>query len=133
MAKVVAHYLDGRVLKGSTDNFALARDVFHMRLAGVPPDTTGTPIDTGDLKAVFFVNDWDGHPEHVDRRAFDHSNPMFGTKLQVVFQDFETLVGSTVQYERGRPFCITPADPASNNVRCCVFPHAVRSVSQVTA
>lgn len=133
MAKVVAHYLDGRVLKGSTDNFALGRDVFHIRFEGDPSDALGTPVEVSDLKAVFFVNDLEGHPEHVERKVFDHSNPMFGTKLEVVFRDFETLLGSTVKYEQGRAFCMTPADPNSNNVRCCVFPHSVRSVSRLYA
>jgi hypothetical protein len=48
----------------------------------------------------------------------------------VVFQDGETLVGTTQGYDPTRPgFFVIPADPASNNDRCFVVTRATKTVS----
>ena len=67
-AKVVAAYLDGRRLKGYTNDFSPARDHFYLF-----PETTesaatgarGTAVRLAELKALFFVKDFTGDPAHV--------------------------------------------------------------------
>lgn len=124
--RVVARYADGRIVKGTTQDFSIARDFFHV----IPPEAGATPIRVGlrDLKAVFFVKDHTGNKDYNEKKQFDKLVP--GRKLQVVFKDGEALVGSTTGYDAARPgFFMTPADPKSNNDRIYVVTRAVRAVA----
>jgi hypothetical protein len=124
--RVVARFADGRVVKGRTQDFSVARDFFHVIPAepGVPPVRVSIPA----LKAVFFVKDHTGDKDYNERKAFDKRVP--GRKLQVTFRDGEVLVGTSTAYDAARPgFFMTPADPKSNNDRIFVVMKAVRSVA----
>lgn len=124
--RIVARFADGRMVKGTTQDFSVTRDYFHVILpeAGQPPVRVPIPA----LKAVFFVKDHAGNPEYAEKKAFDTVVP--GRKLQVVFKDGETLVGATTAYDAARPgFFMTPADPKSNNDRIFVVARAVRAVA----
>jgi Family of unknown function (DUF6982) len=129
--KIVVRYADGRVLKGSTADFAPAKPVFHL----VPSPQTGTSIEVmeirvSDLKALFFVKDFTGDAGYDEVRSFaDGARPQ-GRKIKVEFNDGEVIVGTTTGYQPGRPgFFLVPADPKSNNERCYVVSAAVRDVS----
>jgi hypothetical protein len=124
--RVVARFADGRVLKGTTQDFSVTRDSFHV----IPPDAGATPVRVTipALKAVFFVKDHTGDKDYNERKAFDKVVP--GRKLQVTFRDGEVLVGTSTAYDAARPgFFMTPADPKSNNDRIYVVMKAVRSVA----
>lgn len=124
--RIVARFADGRMVKGTTQDFSVTRDYFHVILpeAGQPPVRVGIPA----LKAVFFVKDYVGNKDYNERKAFDRLVP--GRKLQVVFKDGETLVGATTGYDAARPgFFMVPADPQSNNDRIFVVARAVRAVA----
>ena len=124
--RVVARFADGRVLKGTTQDFSVSRDSFHV----IPPDAGATPIRVyvPALKAVFFVKDHTGDKDYNEKKAFEKLVP--GRKLQVTFRDGEVLVGSSTAYDAARPgFFMTPADPKSNNDRIFVVMKAVRSVA----
>lgn len=124
--RVVARFADGRVVKGTTQDFAVTRDFFHVIPAepGAAPVRVNLPL----LKAVFFVKDHTGDKHYNERKAFDKLVP--GRKLQVTFRDGEVLVGSSTAYDAARPgFFLMPADPKSNNDRIFVVMKAVRSVS----
>ena len=106
--KVVARYLDGRTLKGVTTDFLPTRDVFHVAVEGGGPPVA---IRHADLKAIFFVRDLVGNPNHAARNEFDSAKPVIGKKLRVVFADGEILIGTTQGYQPGRPgFFIVPAE-----------------------
>ncbi|HWX23549.1 MAG TPA: hypothetical protein VN083_00840 [Vicinamibacteria bacterium] len=127
--KVVAHYQDGRILKGSTSDFVPAKDHFHLTGADAPVGTKPTYVSVAELKAVFFVKDLAGKPGHLDRKEFDPARPVMGRKLQVSFKDGEVLVGTTQGYQPGRSgFFVTPADPESNIDRCFVVSGATKDV-----
>ena len=124
--RVVARYADGRIVKGTTQDFSVTRDFFHV----IPPDAGATPVRVTIpvLKAVFFVKDHTGDKDYNERKAFDKVVP--GRKLQVTFRDGEVLVGTSTAYDAARPgFFMTPADPKSNNDRIYVVMKAVRSVA----
>ncbi len=124
--RIVARFTDGRMLKGTTQDFSVTRDYFHVipQEAGQPPVRVGIP----SLKAVFFVKDHAGNKEYSEKKAFEKVVP--GRKLQVVFKDGETLVGATTAYDAARPgFFMVPADPKSNNDRIFVVARAVRAVA----
>ena len=124
--RVVARFADGRVVKGTTQDFSVSRDSFHV----IPPDVGATPIrvNVPALKAVFFVKDHTGDKDYNEKKAFEKLVP--GRKLQVTFRDGEVLVGSSTAYDAARPgFFMTPADPKSNNDRIFVVMKAVRAVA----
>ena len=124
--RVVARFADGRVVKGTTQDFSVSRDSFHV----IPPDAGAAPIrvNVPALKAVFFVKDHTGDKDYNEKKAFEKLVP--GRKLQVTFRDGEVLVGSSTAYDAARPgFFMTPADPKSNNDRIFVVMKAVRAVA----
>jgi hypothetical protein len=127
--KIVLHYLDGRVLKGFTADFSPTKEIFHLT-PNDSPNVKTLEVRLGELKAVFFVKDPRGNPEHEESKEFDSSKPLAGRKITVTFNDGETLVGTTQGYQPNRPgFFLVPADPKSNNERCFVVSAATKSVS----
>jgi len=124
--RVVARYRDGRLVKGVTSDFLPARDLFH-----VAPEGGGAPVAVkhADLKAVFFVRDFAGNPEHQTRNDFAAGRPAIGKQIRVVFEDGEVMVGTTQGYQPGRPgFFVVPADPVANTQRCYVISAATKEV-----
>ena len=125
--RVVARFADGRVLKGTTQDFSVSRDFFHV-IPAEPGAAAAVRVTMPALKAVFFVKDHTGDKDYNEKKAFDKQVP--GRKLQVTFRDGEVLVGSSTAYDAARPgFFLTPADPKSNNDRIFVVMKAVRSVA----
>lgn len=126
--KVVVRYSDGHVLKGTTEDFFPSRPGFHLRpLAG----SEVLDIRCKDLKAVFFVKDFAGDPKRHEARGFERATTDIsrGKKIAIRFKDGELVFGFTLTYMPDRSgFFITPADPASNNLRIYVLTHATREV-----
>ena len=118
--KVVAHLLGGKLIKGTTRDFFPNRPVFHL----LPGD--GTPsveLRTKQLKALFFVKDFDGNHERRDIRGFiaGPSETAQGKKLAVRFKDGELLCGYSLSYSADRDgFFMFPSDANSNNLRVYV-------------
>src|SRR5262245_31670476 len=117
--KVVAHYQDGTLLKGTTADFNVSKPIFHL----VP--VTGGPaveVHCRSLKALFFVKDFKGssHTAAVQGYPLNVANPG-GKKIAVLFHDGELLCGYTLTYVPGREgFFMIPADRSSNNIRVYV-------------
>ena len=132
MNKIVARYQDGRMLKGTTNDFLPNRDAFHLAPAAGPLGAKPVEVQLHDLKAVFFVRDLEGHPERPKRNEFDPHKPALGRKIRITFKDGEILVGTTQGYQPGRAgFFVVPADSDSNNERCFVVSAAASDVSFV--
>jgi hypothetical protein len=130
MNRIVAHYQDGHVVKGVTNDFLPAKDRFHVLPVDGAPGTRPAEVLVGDLKALFFVKDFAGRPEHQRSQVFDPKVPLSGRKIRVSFKDGEILVGTTQGYQAGRSgFFVIPADPQSNNERCFVVASATSQVS----
>ena len=122
--KIVAHYLDGTLIKGTTNDFNQARHKFHVK-----EDGTGESkeVGIGELKAVFFVNTLEGRPGHIERTDMERAG--LGKKIKVHFKDGETMFGYTNGYAPGRPaFFLFPVDPDSNNQRVFILTHGTESV-----
>ena len=124
--RIVARFADGRLLKGTTQDFAPAKDTFHV--IGSEGGARPVRVAVSDLKAVFFVKSLVGNPAYIEVKEF--GGPVQGRRVQVTFKDGETLVGATQGYQPDRPgFFLTPADPKSNNERIFVVTKAVARVS----
>ncbi len=129
MNKVVARFTDGRMVKGMTSDFFPGKDRFHVRVAMALAEGEPVEIQTKDLKALFFVKDFAGDPQHVELKGFDPSQPPVGRRIRVEFKDGEVLVGTTQGYQPGRlGFFVVPADASSNNERCYVISAATQKV-----
>jgi hypothetical protein len=121
MRQVVARFTDGRTLKGTTSDFFPTKNCFHVSVATAPPGAQPVEVRTKHLKALFFVKDLEGNPEHTERKDFDPSLLPVGHRMRVECDDGEVLVGTTHGYQAGRQgFFLRPADVASNNERCFV-------------
>jgi hypothetical protein len=87
-------------------------------------------VQISGVKAIFFVKDFAGNREREEIQGFPAEKPVVGRKIQVVFLDGETLVGTTQGYDPTRPgFFVNPADTDSNNDRCFVVTSAIKQVS----
>lgn len=127
MNQVVARFTDGRLLKGETGDFSPVKDAFHVVTRDAPRPVE---VKLSQLKALFFVKDLQGNPNHLEKGAFDPDHPVPGRKLMVTFQDGEHLVGTTQAYQPGRPgFFLVPADRDSNIERCYVVSSSTKAVS----
>jgi hypothetical protein len=129
MNKVIARYADGRLAKGTTADFFPTKDLFHVSLVNVPAGTKPVEINTKDLKALFFVKNFEGDSQHVESNTFDPEHPPAGRLIKVIFQDGEVLVGTTTGYQPKRSgFFIVPVDVDSNIERCYVIVTATREI-----
>ncbi len=127
--KVVARFADGRMVKGITADFFSGKDLFHVSAVTASAGAKPVEIHTKDLKALFFVKDFAGDPQHVERKEFDPLHPQVGRRIRVVFKDGEVLVGTTTGYQPGRSgFFLVPADASSNIERCYVVVAATQEV-----
>ena len=127
--KIVARYLDGRMIKGFTQDFAPNKPSFHIFSTEAANSADKAEILLRDLKAIFFVKDFAGKPDYDDRKQYTPGERPSGRIVEVTFNDGEVLVGSTLGYDPKRPgFFVFPADPKSNNARVFAMSKAVRLV-----
>ncbi len=118
--KVVARYLDGRVLKGITRDFSANRISFHVEVEG---SAEIVELRMRHLKALFFVRSLDGDSARQDLRGFVEgpAETAQGRKIAVRFRDGEFICGYTLSWSPDRDgFFLFPSDAGSNNQRIYV-------------
>ncbi len=129
MNQVVARFLDGRLMKGLTNDFLPAKNVFHLAVEGSTAGSKPLEIAISQLKALFFVKDLKGDSVHAETNAFLADKPVPGRKMKVTFTDGEILIGTTQGYQPERSgFFLVPADARSNNERCFVVKASTKSI-----
>lgn len=122
--RLVVRYLDGRVVKGYTNDFYPTKPGFPLtdRESGEL-----TEIRFADLKAVFFVKDFDTDGEIRPRDDIERFG--LGRKVRVRFSDGEELVGFSTNYGPDRRnFVLFPGDPDSNSVKVVIPLEATEAV-----
>jgi len=125
--KVVVRYADGQLLKGFTQDFHGSKTQFSLWPSITASAHERVVVPLARLKAVFFVRDFDGNPDHIEQKAFDDAPP--GRRIEVTLHDGEVVVGTTLNYRTDRSgFFISPADPHANNQRIFVVASAVQQV-----
>jgi len=113
--RVVVKFKNNKVLKGKTNDFFPNKTQFHLE------EMNGDIVEISieDLKAVFFVKDFEGNKNHKDN--YSDEIAAGGRKIKVVFFDGETVVGYTLAYSQDRQgFFMAPADIKGNNERIFV-------------
>lgn len=117
--QVVVHFLDGKVLLGFPMTWDLEKEGFFLR----PMDQTSLEaleyVKFYELKAVFFVKDWDGDiARKIRTKAFFKK----GYPVTLIFQDGEVFHGYLPKnYDpRGDRFYIIPPDKDDNTIYALV-------------
>jgi len=125
--KVIIRYVNGRVIKGFTQNFSPTKDRFHLHPVGKSSGVV-VEVQMKELKAMFYVRDFVGNPQYNDQKKFIEAK-VPGQRVEVTFLDGEVLVGSTLSIDPERlGFFLFPADPKSNNLKVFVVTSAVEEV-----
>jgi hypothetical protein len=125
--QVVARYRDGRLVKGISLDLDPAKPTCHVRPAG----SKVVEVKLSELKALFLVKSLDGNSAHDEALTFEANDRRSSgsTKIEVVFQDGERLVGFTNRFPPNRAlYYVVPADLKSNNIRILVNSEAVKSI-----
>ena len=126
---VVARHLDGRLVKGRTEDFRPERDTFHVEKED---GSSITRVRVGELKALFFVKSLDGDRNHTDHKRFQTQEIEFvGTKTWIEFVDGEKLAGWAGPMEQDDVgFYILPTDRNSNLEKAFVVNSSLKQILQ---
>jgi len=136
--KIVARFRDGRLLKGFVRNFSIESDMVILNDHKTNEEIR-IPIE--ELKALFFVKDFEGSSQYVERKVFGIRKNL-GRKAFIKFIDKESLVGfieGEIPWDKGfslsklgkraKGFFLTPVDGDSNNERVFVVGSAIENVT----
>jgi hypothetical protein len=125
--KVVAHYLDGKLLKGYIQGFNENAPFFYI-LMDTSPGSKSVLVKMNEIKALFFVKTMDGNKDYQERKMFGEGEQAQGRKSEVTFKDGEVLQGTAAGYDRNRAgFYLIPVDQDSNNSRIFVVMSSVKN------
>lgn len=81
----------------------------------------GEKVELTQLKAVFFVKEYDGNKDYKPPETIPTPQQQ-GRKIEVVFKDGETLLGTTQGYNPTKlGFFMFPVDGGDNNMRVFVI------------
>lgn len=126
--KVVAHFIDGKVVKGISHDINAQKPFCHIRTA----DQGSVPVKLNELKALFFVRDLAGDSKREEGRMLEAHDPRArgAHPIEVEFGDGERVMGLTAGYPPpGAFFFVLPVDARSNNLRILVNKAAVKRMA----
>jgi type IV pilus assembly protein PilB len=126
--KVVVRFLDGRMIKGWCLSFHQQNPVIKVESID---RSTSYDIKWDDLKAVFFVREFEGLAGAADDSIQLQASPVstVGRHVQVEFVDGEVIQGYAEALKTGlRGLFITPLDRKSNNLRIFIPKTAVKNM-----
>lgn len=125
--KVVAHFIDHQVVKGTSVDVDLTRPICHVRT----DEGDVVEVDLAQIKALYFVKDLKGDSAYDENHVPETGdNRLRGSTLvDITFIDGEKLGALTNRYPpRGSRFFVVPMDAKSNNVRILVNREAVATM-----
>jgi hypothetical protein len=127
--KIVVRYLDGKIIKGFTQNFFPNKPTFHILLYDPVKSKEPVEVQVNELKAVFFVRDFNGNKDYHEKKQLAGKGTTQGRLIEVACKDGEIMAGTTTGYDPKRPgFFLFPLDPQSNNLKAYIVSGAVRNV-----
>ncbi|HEX9582419.1 MAG TPA: hypothetical protein VF970_15045 [Gemmatimonadales bacterium] len=128
--KVVAHFIDHAMVKGTSMDVDPGRILCHIETA----DRGTVEVDLRQVKALYFVKDFGGQPKYDETRQVSAGDQRLvgSRRVRVRFRDGEEQGGLMNRYPPNRPFYfLLPIDPASNNIRILINRDAVAEVTPV--
>lgn len=137
--KVIARFVDGRLLKGYVDSFS-PKDEFIVVEGGSADKQKKIRIN--ELKAIFFVKTFAGKKDYAERKSFTGPIPP-GRRVFVRFKDSEPMIGhieGDMPWEKGfflesrkkgNGFFLIPVDRESNNIKVFVVASSVLDVALI--
>ncbi len=129
--RVVVHFKDGRLLKGYTQDFIPAHEMFHLTSERAADRGRVYEIRCDNLKAIFFVKTLKGNRTYVEKKKFEEITGAGsrGLKIRVKFPDGEVIRGTSYDYSKKfKGFFIIPVDPRGNNEKVYVISDAALDV-----
>jgi len=122
--KVIARFKNGTLMKVQTTDFFPNKTNFLLEL----PSGEVVDIETEQLKALFFVKDFEGDKNRKD--SYNDAVPGGGRKVQIKFKDGKSVIGYSQGFSPDRPgFFVIPADTQSNNERFFAVTSATEKVT----
>ena len=107
---MVARFKDGSLIKGKIHDFFIGKSEF--RFETIKGELRNIFVE--ELKAIFWVKDFQGNKNHKDKFNFDLD--IGGRRIRVRFFYFELIIGHTIGYSSNQPgFFMVPLDTESNN------------------
>jgi len=126
--RLVVRYLDGRLVKGYGRDLQPTRGTVDLWSEPGGPTESRITIPLAQLKAVFFVQDFDGDSSCVIEASTEEAAAV-GRRITITFVDGEVLRGTTLSYNHGAAgFFVSPADSRTNNMKMFVLSGAIRHV-----
>jgi hypothetical protein len=130
MNRAVVAYRDGKRLKGYILNFSALKEKFRLFSSEPGKQQSGVDVSMNDLKAIFFVKDFEGDASYTEARTVEA--PKHRRRLTVTFGDGEELLGTTEAYNAQKlGFFMFPLDEQSNNLRIFVINKNVRHMKML--
>lgn len=127
---IVAHFIDGSVLKGMSLDVNPLKAVCHLKTAAGPV----VEVTLAKVKALFFVKTAEGRKEHQEATGPAAGDPRLvgARRVRVFFADQEEIIGLMNRFPPNTPFFfMLPIDVKSNNIRILVNRAAVKHMVEV--
>ena len=126
---IIARFRDGRMKKGYSQDFFPNKPLFHLQVQSEDASAEPEELRVNQLKAVFFVKDFEGNPGYQERKSFVEGDKSTGRRVEVIFEDDEVLQGSVLGYNAQQAgFFLFPVDSKSNNDRVFVVNASVKNI-----
>ena len=128
MSEKVVIQLGARTLRGYLDSVAL--NTVEELLSHAPPSSPESfrlrhlesdkveEISANDVKAVFYVNSFEGDSDHKELNFHSRAPIVHGIWVRLQFRDGEVMVGiiyNSIRYLVDPGFFLLPTAPDSNN------------------
>jgi hypothetical protein len=126
--QIVVRYLDGRIIKGTPSTWDIESEGFGLLPRdALPGSIEETYVSFRDLKAVYFVRDFDGL---LGRKVISQKTQFRGVHMELTFHDGEEVEGYTSEAytdEQAR-FYFFPADQSGNIISILVERKNLRDI-----
>ena len=118
--QIVVRYLDGRILKGTPATWDIESDGFSLLPRdSLPGSDEEIFVSFADLKAVYFVRDFDGQ---IGKKIVSPASQIRGIHMKLTFHDGEVVDGYTSEgyTPTSERFYFFPADQSGNTISMVV-------------
>jgi len=127
--QIVVRRLDGRIEKGTPATWDIESDGFGLLPRdALPGSSEEIFISFSDLKAVYFVRDFDGQ---IGKKLASPETQILGIRMRLIFHDGEKIIGFTSQnYDPRSPrFYFFPADQTGNTISMVVEREHLKNIA----